>query len=44
MKSVKGQRIFVKFFLKVGKTAAEACSMLREAYASNTLGQTTNYN
>jgi hypothetical protein len=40
MKSVKEQRLCVKFCFKVGKTAAET-HMLLEAYGDDALSQTT---
>lgn len=41
MESVEEQRICVKFRFKLGKTAADAHSMLRQAYVDDALGQTT---
>jgi hypothetical protein len=43
MESVKEQRICVKVCSKVGKTAAEARIMLREAYGDDILSQMTTY-
>jgi hypothetical protein len=43
MESVKEERICVKFCVKVGKTAAEAHSMLCEAYGSDALSHTMTY-
>jgi hypothetical protein len=41
MNPVKAQRICVKFCLKLGKTAEETHSMLRQAYGDDALSQTT---
>jgi hypothetical protein len=43
MKSVKKQRICVKFCFKVGKRAAETHDMLHEAYSNDALSQTMTY-
>jgi hypothetical protein len=43
MQSVEEQRICVKVYSNVGKTAAEAHIMLHEAYGDDTLSQMTTY-
>jgi hypothetical protein len=43
MKSVKEQRICVKFSFIARKTAAETHSMLHEAYSYDALSQTMTY-
>jgi hypothetical protein len=45
MESVKEQRICVtsKFCFKVGKTAAEACNVMCEAYSDDAFIQTMTY-
>jgi hypothetical protein len=43
MESVKEQIIYVKFCVKVGKTAAETHNMLHEACGDDALSQTVTY-
>ena len=43
MTDVKEQRICIKLFFKLGKTASETNRMLKEAFGDNALEQTQNY-
>jgi len=40
MTDVKEQRICIKFYCKLGKTASETHRMLKEAFGDSALGQT----
>jgi hypothetical protein len=43
MSDVKEQRICIKFYFKLGKTAAETHKTLKEAFGDNALGLTQTY-
>jgi hypothetical protein len=43
MTDVKEQQICIKFCFKLGKTAAETHTMLKEEFGDNALGQTQTY-
>jgi hypothetical protein len=43
MTDVKEQRIYIKFWFTLGKTAAEAHKMLKEAFGDNALGLTQTF-
>jgi hypothetical protein len=43
MVDVKEQRIYIKFCLKLGKSAAKTHQMIKQAFGDDALGQTQTY-